>query len=106
MVAEYKKRRDIVYNLLKEIPGVKANYPTGAFYFFPDVSSFYGKSDGTKTIKTGDDLCLWLLENAHVSLVPGGAFGDEACVRISYAASEKDLRESMSRLKTALAKLK
>jgi aspartate aminotransferase len=106
MVEEYKKRRDIVYNLLKEIPGVKANYPTGAFYFFPDVSSFYGKSDGTKTIKTGDDLCLWLLENAHVSLVPGGAFGEESCVRLSYAASEKDLRESMTRLKTALAKLK
>jgi aspartate aminotransferase len=106
MVEEYKKRRDIVYNLLKEIPGVKANYPTGAFYFFPDVSSFYGKSDGVKTIKTGDDLCLWLLENAHVSLVPGGAFGEERCVRLSYAASEKDLRESMTRLKNALAKLK
>lgn len=106
MVEEYKKRRDIVYNLLKEIPGVKANYPQGAFYFFPDVSSFYGKSDGAKTINNGDDLCLWLLENAHVSLVPGGAFGDEACVRLSYAASEKDLREAMARMKAALAKLK
>jgi aspartate aminotransferase len=106
MVEEYKNRREIVYNLLKEIPGVKANYPTGAFYFFPDVSSFYGKSDGTKVIKNGDDLCLWLLENARVSLVPGGAFGDERCVRLSYAASEKDLRESMARLKEALAKLK
>jgi aspartate aminotransferase len=106
MVAEYKSRRDIVYNLLKEIPGVKANYPAGAFYFFPDVSSFYGKSDGKVTIKTGDELCLWLLENAHVSLVPGGAFGNESCVRLSYAASEKDLREAMSRLKEALGKLK
>jgi len=106
MVDEYKARREIVYTLLKEIPGVKANYPTGAFYFFPDFSSFYGKSDGTTKIKNGDDLCLWLLENAHVSLVPGGAFGDENCLRLSYAASEKDLREAMSRLKVALAKLK
>jgi aspartate aminotransferase len=106
MVEEYRTRRDIFYNLLKEIPGVKANYPAGAFYFFPDVSSYYGKSDGKATIKTGDDLCIWLLENAHVSLVPGGAFGNESCVRLSYAASEKELRESMSRLKEALSKLK
>jgi aspartate aminotransferase len=106
MVEEYHKRRDIVYNLLKEIPGVKANYPEGAFYFFPDVSSFYGKSDGSFTVKNGDDLCLYLLEKAHVSLVPGGAFGDENCVRLSYAASEKDLREAMKRLKDALGKLK
>lgn len=106
MVEEYRARRDVVYKLLKEIPGVKANYPAGAFYFFPDVSSYYGKSDGKTTIKTGDDLCLWLLENAHVSLVPGGAFGNENCIRLSYAASEKELKESMSRLKEALAKLK
>jgi aspartate aminotransferase len=106
MVEEYHKRRDIVYNLLKEIPGVKSNYPQGAFYFFPDVSSFYGKSDGTSKIKNGDDLCLFLLEKAHVSLVPGGAFGDENCLRLSYAASEKDLREALKRMKEALATLK
>lgn len=105
MVEEYRKRRDIVYNLLKEIPGVKANYPTGAFYFFPDVSSFYGKSFNGKKIANGDDLCLYLLEEGHVSLVPGGAFGDEACVRLSYAASEKELIDAMGRLKNALAKL-
>jgi len=105
MVAEYRKRRDIVYNLLKEIPGVKANYPEGAFYFFPDVSSYYGKSDGTTTIKDGDDFCLYMLENAHVSLVPGGAFGDDNCVRLSYAASEKDLVEALKRIKDTLAKL-
>jgi aspartate aminotransferase len=106
MVAEYRKRRDVVYNLLKEIPGVKANYPEGAFYFFPDVSAYYGKSDGTRTIKNGDDFCLYMLEIGHVSLVPGGAFGDEKCVRLSYAASEKDLIEAMRRLKTTLANFK
>lgn len=106
MVEEYKKRRDIVYNLLKEIPGVKTNYPQGAFYFFPDISSYFGKSDGTRTIKDADDFSMFMLEKAHVSMVPGGAFGDEKCVRLSYAASEKDLREAMKRMKEALASLK
>lgn len=106
MVAQYRKRRDIVYDLLKEIPGVKANYPEGAFYFFPDVSAYFGKSNGSTTIKNADDLCLYLLEKAHVSLVPGGAFGDEACVRLSYAASENDLREALKRIKQALLELK
>lgn len=106
MVGEYHKRRDIVYNLLKQIPGVKSNYPQGAFYFFPDVSYYYGKSDGSSTINNGDDLCLYLLEKAHVSLVPGGAFGDENCVRLSYAASEKDLQEALKRMKDALVLLK
>jgi aspartate aminotransferase len=106
MVEEYHKRRDIVYQLLKEIPGVKANYPQGAFYFFPDVSSYFGKSDGSMTIKNGDDFCLWMLEKGHVSLVPGGAFGDGNCVRLSYAASEKDLREALKRMKDVLATLK
>jgi aspartate aminotransferase len=106
MVAQYHKRRDIVYNLLKEIPGIKANYPQGAFYFFPDVSYYYGKSDGERTIKNGDDFCLYMLELGHVSLVPGGAFGEENCVRLSYAASEKDLIEAMARMKKTLANFK
>lgn len=106
MVKEYHHRRDLVYNLLKDIPGIKSNYPQGAFYFFPDVSSFYGKSDGTRTIKNGDDFCMYMLEVANVSLVPGGAFGEEACVRLSYAASEKDLVEAMKRMKESLSKLK
>ena len=106
MVEEYRKRRDIVYNLLKEIPGVKANYPQGAFYFFPDVSFYYGKSDGERVIKNGDDFCMFMLEKGHVSLVPGGAFGDEKCIRLSYAASEKDLVEAMKRMKNTLATLK
>ena len=106
MVKAYHKRRDVVYNLLKEIPGVKANYPQGAFYFFPDVSFYYGKKDGDRTIKDGDDFCLYMLEKAHVSLVPGGAFGEEKCVRLSYAASEKELVEAMRRVKETLANLK
>ncbi|MBL7871245.1 MAG: pyridoxal phosphate-dependent aminotransferase [Cyclobacteriaceae bacterium] len=106
MVKHYHKRRDIVYNLLKDIPGIKANYPQGAFYFFPDVSYYYGKSNGERTIKNGDDFCLFMLEQGHVSLVPGGAFGEENCIRLSYAASEKDLIEAMSRMKKALADFK
>lgn len=106
MVEEYRQRREIVYELLKEIPGIKSNYPQGAFYFFPDVSAYFGKSSGTMKIKNGDDFCLFMLETAHVSLVPGGAFGDENCVRLSYAASEKDLREALKRMKEALGTLK
>lgn len=106
MVNEYKQRREIVYNLLKEIPGIKSNYPQGAFYFFPDVSAYFGKSDGTTTIKNADDFSMFMLEKAHVSMVPGGAFGDDNCVRLSYAASEKDLREALKRMKDALATLK
>ncbi|HNT51331.1 MAG TPA: aminotransferase class I/II-fold pyridoxal phosphate-dependent enzyme, partial [Cyclobacteriaceae bacterium] len=88
------------------IPGVKANYPQGAFYFFPDVSYYYGKKDGDRVIKDGDDFCLYMLEKAHVSLVPGGAFGEEKCVRLSYAASEKELIEAMRRIKETLVLLK
>ncbi|HET7179748.1 MAG TPA: pyridoxal phosphate-dependent aminotransferase [Chryseosolibacter sp.] len=106
MVAEYRQRREIVYELLKNIPGVKCNYPQGAFYFFPDVSSYFGKSDGSTTIRNGDDFCLYMLEQAHVSLVPGDAFGEDKCVRLSYAASEKDLREALKRIREALSKLK
>jgi aspartate aminotransferase len=105
MVSEYHKRRDIVYNLLKEIPGVKANYPQGAFYFFPDVSYYFGKKDGDTVIKNADDFCFFMLDKGHVSLVPGGAFGDDNCVRLSYATSEKDLVEAMKRMKEALATL-
>jgi aspartate aminotransferase len=106
MVEEYGKRREIVHKLLKEIPGVKTNYPQGAFYFFPDVSAFFGKSDGTSTIRNADDLCMYLMEKAQVSLVPGDAFGDEKCVRLSYAASEKDLIDALGQMKKALANLK
>jgi aspartate aminotransferase len=106
MVKQYHHRRDVVHNLLKDIPGIKTNYPQGAFYFFPDVSSYFGKSDGTMTVKNSDDFCMFMLEKAHVSLVPGEAFGDENCIRLSYAAAEKDLVEALRRIKEALSKLK
>ncbi|HRK54563.1 MAG TPA: pyridoxal phosphate-dependent aminotransferase [Cyclobacteriaceae bacterium] len=106
MVEEYKRRRDIVYNLLKEMPGIKANYPQGAFYFFPDVSYYYGKSDGTNVINNGEDFCMYLLDKAQVSMVAGSAFGEEKCVRLSYAASEKELVEALKRMKETLSHLK
>lgn len=105
MVAEFKKRRDVVYDLLKEIPGIKVNLPEGAFYFFPEVKSFFGKSVNGQTINTAEDLSLYLLNEAHVSTVTGEAFGNEDCIRISYAASEDTLRDAVSRIGNALRKL-
>lgn len=106
MVKEYKNRRELVYNLLKDIPGIKSNYPQGAFYFFPDVSYYFGKSNGTKTIADSEDFCMYLLDSAHVSLVSGIAFGDENCVRLSYAASEQDLQNALARIKKVLLEFK
>ncbi len=105
MADEYLRRRNLVKELLDEIPGFKTNMPQGAFYFFPDVSSYFGKSDGSTTVENADDLAMYILENAHVSVVTGGAFGDPDCIRLSYAASEEDLRNAISQMKTALAKL-
>lgn len=101
----YLKRRDMVFELLQDIPGVKANMPKGAFYFFPDISSYFGKSDGENTINNASELCMYLLDHARVSLVTGEAFGDPKCVRLSYAASEEDLKEALKRIKEVLAKL-
>lgn len=105
MAKEYRNRRELVYNLLNEIPGFKTNMPKGAFYFFPDVSSYFGKSVGDTTIDNASDFCLYLLEIAHVSLVTGEAFGDANCIRLSYAASEENLKEAVVRIKAALSKL-
>lgn len=102
---EYLKRRDLVHNLLNDIPGFKSNIPKGAFYFFPDVSSYFGKSYGDITINDASDLCMYLLEYAHVSLVTGQAFGAPEYLRLSYAASEEHLKTAIERIKTALAKL-
>lgn len=105
MSEAYLKRRDLVYDLLKEIPSLKVNLPTGAFYFFPDVSSYFGKSAGSITINDASDLCMYILEKAHVSLVTGDAFGDPDCVRLSYAASEDELKEAIKRIKEVLSEL-
>ncbi|WP_026903681.1 pyridoxal phosphate-dependent aminotransferase [Pedobacter glucosidilyticus] len=100
-------RRDLVYGLLSQIPGVKVNLPEGAFYFFPDVSSFFGKKTAEgDVISNADDLCIYILNEAHVSTVTGEAFGNPDCIRISYAASEEELKEACSKITAALAKLK
>ncbi len=105
MVRAYEARRSLVYDLLKDIPRIEVNMPEGAFYFFPDVKYYIGKSvNGIKINSTGD-LCVYLLEDAHVSLVTGEAFGDPDCLRLSYVASEKDLKTAISRVKESLAKL-
>ncbi len=101
----FKKRRELVSSLLSEIPGVKINEPEGAFYHFPDVSAYFGKSDGNKTIENSFDLAEYILEEGHVAMVAGAAFGSPSNIRISYAASEDELREAMNRLKNTLAKL-
>ncbi|HEY9116220.1 MAG TPA: pyridoxal phosphate-dependent aminotransferase [Roseivirga sp.] len=106
MAKEYLRRRDMVKQLLDEIPGMITNMPQGAFYFFPDVSYFFGKTDGATTINNADDLALYILENAQVSVVTGDAFGAPNCIRLSYAASEEDLRNAISQMKAALANLK
>lgn len=105
MTEAYLKRRDLVLGLLRDIPGIKTHVPEGAFYFFPDVTSFFGKSAHGYTIANADDLCLYLLAVANVSLVTGGAFGAPSCVRISYAASEEELIEALKRIKKALGDL-
>lgn len=105
MAKEYLRRRSLVKGLLDEIPGIKTNEPQGAFYFFPDVSAYFGKLAGDHKIENASDLAMFILEEAHVSVVTGEAFGDPDCIRLSYAASEEDLRKAMARIKTALAKL-
>lgn len=105
MIAAFDGRRKLVLDALNAMPGVRANVPVGAFYVFPDVSSFFGKSSGGTVVKDANDLCLYLLSDALVALVSGDAFGDPNCIRISYAASEETLTEAMRRIASALAKL-
>jgi len=105
MCKTYLKRRDIVIKLLREIPGMEVNEPQGAFYVFPDVSNYFGKSVGDWAINNADDFCEYLLNTVYVALVTGRAFGADNCIRISYASSEAQLIEAMTRMKTALGKL-
>lgn len=105
MAQAYLRRRELVHGLLSEIPGLEVNMPTGAFYFFPNVKYYLGKKFGDRTINTPGDLCLFLLEDARVSLVGGEDFGAPDCLRLSYAASEENLKEAIARIKVSLAKL-
>ena len=102
----FQQRRDMVYKLLCDIPGLKVRLPQGAFYFFPDVSAYYGKSFNGKKIENSTDMAFYLLNEANVATVMGSAFGDDACIRLSYATSEELLREALRRIKEALANLK
>ncbi|MFT6746593.1 MAG: aspartate aminotransferase [Glaciecola sp.] len=105
MKASFLNRRDLMYNLLQEIPGLKVNKPKGAFYLFPDVSSYFGKSTDGNTINNADELCDFLLNDALVALVSGTAFGAPKCVRISYASADDLLIKAGDRIKKSLAKL-
>ena len=102
MVDAFKERRKIILALLSEINGIKTNRPEGAFYVFPDVSYFFGKTLRGKNINTASDFSLYLLEEARVATVTGEAFGDPNCIRLSYAASETEIIEAVKRIKEAL----
>ncbi len=101
----FKKRRDLVVELLRRIPGLKVNEPQGAFYAFPDVQAYFGKKFGDRIIGNADDLAEYLLAEAHVATVSGAAFGAPECLRLSFAASEADLAEACRRIERALRKL-
>ena len=102
----FERRRDLIVKLAKEIPGFEVNVPKGAFYLFPKISSFFGKSNGATTINNSTDFALYLLEEAHVASVGGDAFGDPYCFRMSYATSDENIVEALRRIKEAVAKLK
>lgn len=101
----YLKRRDMMIDLLEQIPLFLVNRPPGAFYIFPDISAYFGKSYGDYQINDSSDFAMYLLKEGHVALVAGAAFGNNNCIRISYAASDEQLRESVKRIKEAVAKL-
>jgi len=101
----FRKRRDMVVELMQEIPGIKIRVPEGAFYVFPDVSDYYGKHFNGEMIRNSGDLSMFLLNEGLVATVPGDPFGSPGCIRMSYASSEEVLREAINRIKTSLAKL-
>jgi len=102
----FRRRKDLVVKMVRDIPGIKVYDPDGAFYIFPKVNSYYGKSFEGQTIKNSSDLCLYLLDKAHIATVPGDAFGDDSCIRISFANSDEKLTDAMNRMKKALTLLK
>ena len=102
----FRRRRDLIVSLAKDIPGLEVNVPQGAFYLFPDCSAFFGKTDGRRTIGSSTDLALYLLEEGHVATVGGAAFGAPRCFRMSYATSDDNIREALRRIRHVLSKLK
>ena len=102
----FERRRDLIVSLLKEIPGLKINHPEGAFYIFPEVSAYFGKSYGKYVINDSNDLAMYLLEEAHVATVDGAAFCAPGYIRLSYATSDDNIREAVKRIAEALSKLK
>lgn len=105
MRVAFERRRDLIVELAKDIPGLEVNVPQGAFYLFPKCTSFYGKTDGERTINNSTDLAMYLLEVGHVATVGGDAFGDPECFRMSYATSDDNIREAMRRIKDCLSRL-
>lgn len=106
MTKAFKERRDFIHKALSDIAGVKPNNPEGAFYVFPDISYYFGKTDGTTTIKDAEDFSMYLLHKAHVSTVMGSAFGNPNCVRLSFATSMDKLQQAMKQIADALSELK
>lgn len=102
----FRRRRDLVLGHMEGIDGVKCSVPEGAFYVFPDMSAYFGKSVEGKEIKDSGDLCMYLLESGHIATVPGSAFGAPNCIRISFATSDENLEKAMERLKNALSKMR
>ena len=102
----FLRRRDLVVKLVKEIPGLKVNVPEGAFYLFPEVDYYFGKSADGRQINDAADLAMYLLEVGHVATVGGAAFGAPKCIRLSYATSDENLLEAIARIKKALAALR
>mgnify|MGYP005863433911 FL=1 len=102
----FERRRDLIVKLAKEVPGLEVNIPQGAFYLFPKCNSYFGKSNGDKSINNSTDFAMYLLEEAHVATVGGDAFGDPDCFRMSYATSDENIKEAIRRIKEALSKLK
>jgi aspartate aminotransferase len=105
MRAAFLRRRDLICGLLKDIKGIRVNIPQGAFYVMPDISYYFGKTDGETKITNSDELALYLLDKAQVATVGGDAFGAPECLRISYATSDELLVEAVKRIKGALEKL-
>ena len=105
MCEAFRRRRDLVVSMAKEIPGIKVNVPEGAFYLFPEVSAYIGKKFGDTVIKSSGDLAMYLLDEAHVATVDGAAFALPGYIRLSYATSDENLVEAMNRIAAALAKL-